>query len=997
LFFKKIEINSEDYFKTFRGEEMKKISTNLLAFLVFLISSTAIFAQTGVGKISGKVIDADTKEPLIGANIILLNTNLGAATDIEGNYFILNITPGNYDAKISYVGYAAKTIQDVRVVANITYELNVDLSTDFTLPDVVVEDKKFFEAKSTNTVKVIDSDQISRLPVRGVANLVSLQSGVVTQEGSGGQDGNASINVRGGRSSEVVYIVDGVVQNNLYNRTSIAQVSNTSIDQISFQVGGYEAKYGQAQSGIVNVTTKSGQPYYDIFADLQTSSFTDDYGTNIYSGSISGPIIPGIPEYTFFLSGERGWWLDADPPAVPIVIKTNEAGDILENPITLDRIPNNQADVWRWSGKISTRFDNWNIQLSTLMNDRIYKNSTSQTALRQYKNASQFIDATEEQNYSYSARISQTLSNSTFWNLNFGYRDFQLQRYNPFLKGSENQILYGDSLWWAGQSGMQVQLLGDGQRTAQIDANGVYRPYGWSLGLFQQREDASWGFDADLTSQLDNHLLEFGFGGSWHTVRGYGNYAYLVAAIDPSQPDYIRFAQNQPFVFGYDVTGTQKTNSDYPASLDWLADPSIGSDPSMAVFFRPRQPFIGYLYLQDRYELQDIVLNLGVRMDYFDIKSYELVNPELPYYGGSNPLAFDIGDFKLKDVEVQFSPRIGLGFPVTESTVFHAQYGRFIQVPELNDMYGGPFDYNTYITMSPQSGFNGSMLSEQTTQYEVGLRQLVGNNSALSITAFYKNTKSLVNQANSQYQRVPNGEVINAIGPQNTDFGTIKGFAFSFEVTRLSFLSLSLQYTLSNAEGTGSSTSSSFTSVFRNLDNEPPKVIAPLSYDVRHTAIAIVDFYVPEGELGGLELFNANFVFSYSSGRPYTPVDQWYIIGDNGLTADNTGYVNSAYGPGSFRIDLKIEKGFKISNFYLTPYIWIQNLLDANNVNSVYRSTGSAYSTGWLNDPDAQGQINTVGQGFVDDYQSLETDPNNFGIPRLINLGLKLNFDRINF
>lgn len=216
-------------------------------------------------------------------------------------------------------------------------------------------------------------------------------------------------------------------------------------------------------------------------------------------------------------------------------------------------------------------------------------------------------------------------------------------------------------------------------------------------------------------------------------------------------------------------------------------------------------------------------------------------------------------------------------------------------------------------------------------------------------------------------------------------------------MTKLSYLSLSLQYTLSNAEGTGSSTNGNFTSVFRNLDNEPPKVIAPLDFDVRHTAIAIVDFYVPEGELGGWELFNLNAIFSFSSGRPYTPVDQWNIIGDNGLVADNTGYVNSAFGPSTFRIDLKLEKGFKLSNFYITPYVWVQNLLDANNVNSVYRSTGSAYTTGWLNDPDAQGQINTVGQGYVDDYESLELDPNNFGIPRLISLGLKLNFDRINF
>ncbi len=105
-----------------------------------------------------------------------------------------------------------------------------------------------------------------------------------------------------------------------------------------------------------------------------------------------------------------------------------------------------------------------------------------------------------------------------------------------------------------------------------------------------------------------------------------------MAAIDPSQPDYIRFAQNQPFVFGYDVTGTEKTDSDYPAYLSWFSDPSIGSDSSMAIFLRPREPFIGYVYLQDRFELEDLVLNLGLRMDYFDIKSYELVDPSLPYY-----------------------------------------------------------------------------------------------------------------------------------------------------------------------------------------------------------------------------------------------------------------------------------------------------------------------------------------------------------------------------
>lgn len=978
---------------------MKNSFTKFLVAAVSVFLSFPLFAQTGVGKISGKIIDADTEEALIGANIIILNTNLGAATDIDGNYFILNITPGTYDVKVSYVGYAAKTIQAVRVVANITYELNVELSTDFTLPDIVVEDKALFEQKSTNTVKVIDSEQIARLPVRGVSNLASLQSGVVVAEGSGGQDGNATINVRGGRGSEVLYIVDGVPQNNLYNRGNVSQVSNIAIDQISFQVGGFEAKYGQSQAGIVSVTTKSGDPYYSFYLDALSSEWpgTDDYGYNLFSGSISGPIIPGIPEHTVFLSGERGDFDDADPPAVPLEFFTQEDGTLLDNPIVFDAIPNNNSKVWRLQGKINSRFGGWNVQVGGLANNRIYKNSKTNTSVRQYKNASQFIEEIDTENYSISGRVSQTVSNSTFWNLNLGYRLFQFQRYNPFLKGPENQILYGDSLWWANESGMNVTLLGNGRRTETTDENGVYRPYGYSLGLFQRREDEALSADFDLTSQLDNHLIEFGAGISQHTVRGYGNFAYIVAGTDENSPMNIRFAQNQPFVFGYSVDATRKTSSDDPASLDWFLHPDVDSHPTMAEFLRPRKPIIGYAYLQDRFELEDIVLNLGVRLDYFDIKSHEVKNPELPYAGGLDPNRFDIDDFKIRDVEVEVSPRIGIGFPVTESTVFHAQYGRFIQTPELNDMYGGPFSWNNYLTMEPQFGFNGGLISEETTQYEVALRQYLGATSALQITAFYKNTKGLVNVENNKFQRIEGGERLNAIFPVNADFGTVKGFLFSFDVTKLSYFSASLQYTFQIAEGTGSSTSSSQTAVFRNNDRIAPKVIAPLAFDQRHTGIAIIDFYVPEGELGFMELFNVNAIFSFNSGRPYTPVDQWDILGDNGLVADNTGYINSAFGPANFRIDLKVEKGFAIGNLYLTPYIWIDNLLDSDNSDRVWRSTGDPFTTGWLNDPDAQGTIQQQGEGYVKDYQTLEKDPRNFGIPRLIKLGLKLNFDRITF
>ena len=224
--------------------------------------------------------------------------------------------PGTYDIRVSYVGYAPKTIKEVRVVGGITYPLNVELSTDFTLPEIVVQDKKFFEEKATNTTKVIDAGEISKLPVKGIENIASLTAGVIKSEGSGGADGNATINVRGGRGGEVLYIIDGVAQNDIYTGVNNAQLSNSAIDQLSAQIGGYEAKYGQAQSGIVNVTTKSGDPTYAVYGDVLTSSFTDSHGFNLYTMNLSGPIIPGEQDHTIFLSGERGWFLDADPSAV---------------------------------------------------------------------------------------------------------------------------------------------------------------------------------------------------------------------------------------------------------------------------------------------------------------------------------------------------------------------------------------------------------------------------------------------------------------------------------------------------------------------------------------------------------------------------------------------------------------------------------------------------------------------------------------------------------
>src|SRR5690606_8692388 len=153
---------------------------------------------------------------------------------------------------------------------------------------------------------------------------------------------------------------------------------------------------------------------------------------------------------------------------------------------------------------------------------------------------------------------------------------------------------------------------------------------------------------------------------------------------------------------------------------------------------------------------------------------------------------------------------------------------------------------------------------------------------------------------------------------------------------------------------------------------------------------------------GFFEMFNANILLSYNSGRPYTPVTQWDLLGDNGIIAENVGYINSASSPGSFRIDLKVEKGFSIGNaLIITPYVWIENLLDTDNITDVWRSTGDPYTTGWLNTKTGSDiekinrnrliELGLNPNGFQQDYNSLERSQTNFGIPRLIRLGVKVN------
>ncbi|GMR24823.1 MAG: hypothetical protein BMS9Abin39_0091 [Ignavibacteria bacterium] len=946
---------------------MNKIYTFSFTVLLIVFSVfTNVFAQSSAGKLAGKIVDSETREPLIGANIILLGTDLGAAADINGEYFILNIAPGQYDVKVSYVGYGEKIVTDIRIVGGITFELNVDLSSGFELQEIVVSDKKLFEENATNTVRIFDTDQINQLPVRGVEQLASLQAGVVIAEGSGGAGGNATINVRGGRGSEVLFIVDGVVQNDALFRQNFSQVSNGAIEQLAFQVGGFEAKFGQSQSGVINITTKSGSQNYSAFIDVQSSTFTDDFGYNIYTANFGGPIIPGQKDHTFFLSAERGWFLDGNPSAVGIDFPSIDKSSSV--------LPGNSESLWRYSAKTYSNLGNQvTLRLGANVNTREFRNF-----VYLYSKANpEHNPRTERDNLSFSARLAQNFGSNTFYNLTLGYRIFKEERGDGvFFNDLE---AYGDTL-----TNPLMPIQGDDATLRQDDV-GIFTDPGRLNNFYRKINNQTFSGDFSLTSQLDKHLIELGAGGNYNIMRYY-DMAPMRLAI--RNRDFIdangdtvsafsrqrRYEDRRPTRYGYDVFGDENTSSDpLPAAT----------------------PILAYAYIQDRFELEDLVLNFGVRFDYFDTKARVFVNPLVPFAGGTDPNNFDDGDFKQKGSETYVSPRIGLGFPVTSSTVFHAQYGKFISQPRLIDAF--LFESDTWLIQNTDNfQFNDGVINnEQTTQYEVGFRQMFGDNAAaLNITAFYKNTKGLTNVQQRFFFREEGGQRFIIFGATNSDFGTVKGLALSLDIPRLQYFSLSVNYTFSLAEGTGSASNSSFTAAFRNTNGEVPNVIAPLDFDQRHTGVINMNFFIPGGELGIFELTMLNLLFSFNSGRPYTPLETQNLLENATNFGDTKGYVNSRFAPGSFRIDLKLEKSFKIGNTFITPYVWVENLLDSKNIVNVWRSTGDATTTDYLQTDVGKQLVEQNGPDWESDYKSLELDPNNFGIPRLIKLGVQVNFSK---
>ena len=219
-----------------------------LKFLIYFFSLFS-FIQAGVtGKISGRIIDKESGEPLIGANIILQGTSNGAATDIDGYYHILNVRPGYYDLKVNMIGYAEKSVTNIRVEIDLTSVINVSMTIEALATETIIvqADQKLVRTDVASSQKSISSDQISEMPVSSVSEVVGLSAGV------------SGLSVRGGNFNETQFMVDGLVLNDERTSEPTTGIPLSAVQDISLQTGGFGAEYRNARSGVINVVTREG-------------------------------------------------------------------------------------------------------------------------------------------------------------------------------------------------------------------------------------------------------------------------------------------------------------------------------------------------------------------------------------------------------------------------------------------------------------------------------------------------------------------------------------------------------------------------------------------------------------------------------------------------------------------------------------------------------------------------------------------------------------------
>ena len=1020
----------------------QKPSLRLAAVIVAILFASTAWAGT-TGKIAGKILDKDTGEPLPGVSVIIPGTTIGAATNIQGEFFIVNVPPGTYDLKASLVGYGPVEVTNIKVSVDLTSTVNLSLSTQtIDMGTITVEaERPLIEKDITSSRTTIATTQITSSAVDGLVNSVNITAGSVL--GS----------FRGGRTDqgEVIYMLDGVNVGHPLGATRVGAnpgagtvdlatvIPNESVAEAEVLTGGFGAEYPNVQSAVINVVTREGGEKYA--GKLKSKSSPEvlfgspSYEADVYHIPVPAAI-PGDPADTVVITEHRPKLDDKNRSSLydmrqhefsfggPVPLSsfdvTGKLSFFTSGIYTFNRSYQDERS-WTKSQSIQGKLT---YQLTSSKKLTISGLQTSGSNLGWARDRLLFLTWGQPAYYHRTDAIFDTLTNTwinvqrdtiytpyswimapnhtegeipvtlaEYWISRFGNNTWTADSVQAYFNanfggaGYANWNTMPDSLKEG--AAQYVENQGYARRYTNYDmANTLARPQYWSNEFslrfsnnISSKTFYTVGYSRFLTAQKiriydpwDGHPM---------TADEFGDPrigAPPITGIESSQlranPMYIsRFSQD-------DKSITQTAKSDFTSQVnstnlvkmgaelkwfdllyDYRSYASGSNEYNSQYHEKPLQ--IG-VYAQDKIETEGMIVNVGLRYDYFNPKTVVPFNFYDPLNAGydnvNSPLYTQTWDLqaRLKNPvpakkKQQLSPRVGISYPITDKDVLHVTYGHYFQLPVFDDFYTNhAFDLRgafKYIG-------NPNLSEEKTIAYEAGIEHGFSDYLKLSVVGFYKDIADLINH--TRYLNNVTGAVfwINS----NEDYARVKGFELTFTQRPWHNLSGVLSYTYQIARGKNSDKTQSFLDSYAN--RKPRTEDFPLDWDQRHTTKANLNYRIPASEGVLLGDWGLDAVYYYGSGRPYT--------GTATVVPPNLPDINDKRFPAEWRIDLRVDKGVSVYKQYnLNAFVEIQNVTDRANVTNAidlekYELTG-----------------NPMGQFG---------DPSVYSTPRRILFGMQLSF-----
>lgn len=915
------------------------------------------------GKLVGKVIDVSNGDvPLPGVNLLIDGTYYGAATDFDGNYVIENISPGTYNISVSFIGYRAMKFTGIVIKANSTTELNVDLEeTSLTIGQdvVVVGEKPLLDVEETQSKSTISKEDIENAVIENVKDVVTQQAGVV-------QSDNA-IHIRGGRAYESAYLLDGVsVQDRLSGTGFGLELSANAIEEVEVITGGFNAEYGQATSGVVNVKTREGQGFYSGYAAYKRDNLGNDesshvFNTEIAEANLSGPepitkyLLPAIgleiPGYiTFFGSFYMGL-----TDGITQGFYKPTADQLNSSIFGGTRFAPKASNTWFWMAKLT-----YNIaptqKLSYSFNQSVNINQNSQSLQSNleyvepspgyqytFQNILDSANTFTHANYFNNLSWTHTLNSSTFYEL-------RVTKFLSQLRADANGKYYYDYTERKDIVNYPIEYYNlDRDTIGVIPGDGF-----WDVGnpnTWRDHYTDELSFKGDITSFFDEkNKFKAGFYLSFQEMQ----------VVDIYRP--------------------------------WIGELGLNNDIYKVY------PASGAFYAQDNIIFSGMILNFGLRLDYWFPGKYvddAVANPEVitipdeirdKYYNDTYKW-FNGQRFKMR-----LSPRVGISHPVSDNQTLFFSYGHFSKWPRPEYVYAKLSPSNA------QSSFqrfgNPNLNPETTVAYELGLKTQFSLNDVLTVTAYYKDIFDYVSTRTAKIQsaRYTSQSFITYV---NSDYARSRGVEIEYKKRIGKWFTGLLSFNYASITGKSSSADEGVLIARGELDEDIKET--NMIWDRPITSFASLNFYVAKGDPlfgfgeGILDDYNFYVRFFFESGKRYTTYifnGDYEIDGRPQYDYDRSNR-NGAIGANWFWLDLNFEKSFRIGETTLSFIIEVNNLLDRKNTAIVNPATGKAYEYG---DPTPSSWNDPVYPDLQAPISPYPYNPARYLTRRNVRLGLSFRF-----